>query len=133
MKNLIFLFVFFLPLFALIACGDDEDCCVLIGVAGTWVIEAEYYDPGDGSGDFTAVTSGKSITLRTDGTFVTANGGLCANQGDITDTGTYTDTRILPDNCVTIGGTPFTYDVRDGKLLINYPCTEPCVERYVRE
>ncbi len=123
----------FLLSVTLFACDkDDNKITIQDSIVGSWSLEAYYGDPGDGSGDFEPTDKTQILTFMTDGTYTSGDGGLC---GDRTgESGTYsTETlRIEPEECGTIGGIGYRYELADSKLLIYLPCIESCIQRYVR-
>jgi hypothetical protein len=92
-------------------------------------------DPGDGSGTFEAVTSDKHLSFYDDGNLI-CQGSLSAMAGS-TDTITSaifdaSDLTINSDCWVDLPIT-MTYEISNDTLLLNYPCIEGCIERYLRE
>lgn len=133
-----------LALLPLFACEKDseesfipEDVCGLNTT--TWVLTEEYYDPGDGSGEFMATTNSKSITWTNTGTF-SAEGNLCY-MGASPDAEVDTSFGIID----TVAQT-FTIDACNGstlvlsyelnedenELLLYYPCIEPCILKFIK-
>lgn len=91
-------------------------------------------DPGDGSGVFVSVDSQKVVEFFEDGSFC-SNGSICTMDVATTSpsTGTYDDETMMidVDDC-TVGHFPRTYDISADTLIINYPCIEPCREKFLR-
>lgn len=114
---------------AFTSCEKEEQDSELVN---SWKLIEVLADPGDGSGTFQPVTSDKIISFFEDGT-VTSNGILCqmSSETGTGSTGTYSETElsITPDNC---GFAAFvmTYEFAGANLIINYPCFEPCREKY---
>ena len=128
-------FLFFPFLFLLfISCNNDDDSELNDDIVGTWKLTEVLADPGNGSGEFRAVNSQKTITLLADGT-ITSNGNLCSMSPEATDptTGIYSieTSTFQADGCDSFDedfGYPFD---QDGKtLIISYPCFEPCKAKY---
>lgn len=120
---------FILLAFGLVACNaaDDE-------LESRWVITHNLMDPGDGSGTFQPVTTGKTLEFYEDGT-ITSTGDLCTMSTAITSgsSGTYTETPnvIEPDDC-DFGNFPITYTTDLDTMVLSFPCIEPCKEKYLR-
>ncbi len=127
----------FLPLLLLfvVACEKD-DISGPTELVGTWRLVEILADPGDGSGTFQPVDSDRRISFLADETF-TATGNVCNinSEAENNTTGRYFpgDNRLEPEDCLTIGGTPITYERVDRELIINYPCIEPCQHKYRKE
>jgi len=104
-------------------------------IVGKWHLIEELMDPGDGSGTFQPVSSNKEIRFFNNGTFE-ANGEMCgmANQASSTHTGTYdTSTETFsPDNCMSTAPISYKYSVNGNTLILIYPCTCGCQQKYER-
>ncbi|MFM1876136.1 MAG: hypothetical protein RL266_1873 [Bacteroidota bacterium] len=113
-----------------VSCNTEEEEPQLIG---QWHLIEQLADPGDGSGTFQPVVSDKMIEFFEDGSLV-SNGSLCtmAAQAGNGSTGTYstTDSTISVDNCGFAPPYPMTFELQGGFLILNYPCIEPCREKY---
>lgn len=116
-----------------INCSDDSENADT-SLNGKWQLRAVLYDPGDGSGTFQAVDSEKYIEFLSNQE-VRSNGNLC-NGGISSDDpsfGVYVlpDSTLLIDECSQdILSTRFR--IQKGKLILSYPCIEPCEEKYVK-
>ncbi len=108
------------------SCKKDAD------PVSKWKLIEQLMDPGDGSGVFVAVNSSKTISFFEDGT-VTSTGDLCqmSIESGVGSTGVYSevDQMITPDICGT-NGYPLNYEFEGSDLILNYPCIEPCREKY---
>lgn len=128
--KLIYLLICFCTAFALSSCNQEENEVDLIS---QWHLIEQLSDPGDGSGTFQPVSSDKTVEFFVDGT-ITSNGDLCwmGTETGTGSTGTYDsmDSTILPNNCGFAPPYPMTFEIQDGFLIINYPCIEPCREKY---
>ncbi len=129
MKKLLFLF---LVAVALGACNGEDDSHV-----GTWELKEVLLDPGDGSGTFQAVTSEKTLDLSADGN-ISSNGNLCFMGTDPdaanASTGMYSieaNTITLPD-CNGAERT-LTFEINDTEMIIDFPCVEPCQQKYRKQ
>ena len=132
----------FILLFAtaglLMACNNDDDNSATNpenDLIGYWRLIEVLADPGDGSGEFAPVESGKIITFQTDGV-ITSNGSLCDMHVGVTSpsTGTYsveTSTFNSPD-CAN-GEYDYPFEQTGNILVIEYPCIEPCKAKYQKE
>lgn len=117
------------------SCADDDDNLTPVDIVGEWRLSAVLADPGDGSGEFEPVVSTKEISFSNQNTF-TSNYSLCGlNSDDIAGSGIYSlvAKTITPDDCVTLGGSPFGLELIGDELIISYLCIEPCQEKYLRE
>ncbi|AUC75706.1 lipocalin family protein [Olleya sp. Bg11-27] len=118
----------------LVSCDNDDDSNTPTSettIIGTWQLTHVYMDPGDGSGDFTSVTSSKTLTFDADGT-VSSNTDMCtvASQTTSPTTGTYTtDGEINVDQCQNI---TLDFQLEQNTLIVYFPCIEACVEKYER-
>lgn len=126
-KTVLYLIPIF-PLLLFTSCTKDGD-----GVIGTWELTEVYSDPGDGSGGFSSVDSRKQITFRPNGEF-SAQGDFCSFSDEGDSQGEYfleTQT-IAPDACGD-RGIELRFDLPNNRtLIISYPCTEACQEKYRR-
>ncbi len=99
-----------------------------------WLLIEQLADPGDGSGVFVPVSSQKYLEFYDDGT-ISSNGSICTMSTEVgnASTGTYDDTTMIieVENC-TVGHFPRTYEMSADTLIINYPCIEPCREKFLR-
>jgi hypothetical protein len=133
MKNYMPLFVF---IFVLFSCSNDDDNQMTTEpeLIGNWKLIEVYADPGDGSGDFMAVDSNKTVNFGTDN-IISSNGNLCfmSIESDSPTEGLYSEeeqTFSIAD----CGIVPFSssFQIVDSNLIINYPCIEACQEKYVK-
>lgn len=130
MKQILFTVI---GIILLISCDSSDDAGNILtnDIVGTWQLTASLSDPGDGSGTFRSVSSNKTITFNSDGTF-TSNGNVC----DISITtstatnGTYnTMDNTINANCGTIN-LPISYSIDNLTMDISYICIEACESRY---
>jgi hypothetical protein len=133
MKKAILLFSFFTILFA---CTNDgfSDIQNDPELVGSWKMSGYLSDPGDGSGQFTAVESKKVINFSADGS-LTCNGDLCSMLSTSTDmntSGIYLGNSIILDNleCNNEQDLNIRYQRIGDTLLLYYPCKEPCFVEY---
>lgn len=104
------------------------------GLVSKWHLVEQLMDPGDGSGAFQPVTSDKTISFFEDGSVSSENGSICVGEvwsGGTSSSGTYSEVTMTIDvaNC-TGGHVPLSYEMDGGFLILNYPCIEPCQEKY---
>ena len=115
----------------IVACNSDDDANNTGNtLASTWKFTERLADPGDGSGAFTAVESNKVLTFGNNG-MVSSNGALCFMTTDIEtpSTGTYSaEEGTITSEC----GYVLHYVIEDDKLIINYPCIEPCKAKFTK-
>ena len=133
MKHFTFLFV---SLFILFSCSKDNDDSISTEpeLIGNWKLIEVYADPGDGSGDFSAVDSNKTVSFGTDN-IISSNGNLCfmSNESDSPSEGIYSEeeqTFSIAD----CGIVPFSssFQIVGSNLIIYFPCIEACQEKYVK-
>ena len=142
MKNLS---VFIAVLFALVSCSDNDDEINPENpkLIGTWLLVEQYYDPGDGSGEYEKIESEKSIEFLEDGIFK-SNGELCDlnSSTDANSSGTYlmNDTIIsqfsdenylMPEGCG-IEEYKVYFHIEESSLILSFPCIEGCGQKYAR-
>lgn len=118
----------------IISCSKDSDDNDNAKLLNSWLLIEQLIDPGDGSGVFVPVDSQKTIEFLDNGTVV-SNGSLCFINS-ITGSATIsaynsTEKYIIPGDCI---GADYmlTYEVIHDKLLLYYPCFEPCVQKFVK-
>lgn len=116
------------------ACSKDNDNHVDPSeIVGTWRLIEQLADPGDGSGTFQPVSSQKTIEFFSNGTF-SSNGTLCmmSTGSSQASTGTYStvDSSLSVDNCNQQVWLGITYEMDGSHLILNYPCIEPCRQKY---
>ena len=112
----------------LFSCSEEDS-----EVVSKWKLIEQLADPGDGSGTFQPVESDKTVTFYEDETFI-SNGTLCTMTVNVGNgsTGSYS----LQDSTITVDGcgfsTPYamTFEVQGSFMILNYPCIEPCREKY---
>lgn len=113
----------------LVSCKKEEDPALV----NKWHLIEQLADPGDGSGTFQPVSSNKTVEFFEDGT-ITSNGSLCGMSSEVGSgsSGTYStaDSTITVDNCGFDPPNPMTFEMQGENLIINYPCIEPCREKY---
>jgi len=118
--------LFLLLLVLLASCSQEEGPEIESGITGKWQLAEFLSDPGDGSGVFQPATIDKTITFFSDLTFE-SNSSMC-NINDGGSQGDYDpETMIIaPENCTF----RITFKHENSKLLLYYPCIEPCAEKY---
>ncbi|MBC3846466.1 hypothetical protein H8K90_08750 [Winogradskyella echinorum] len=133
MKKLSFILICIL----LVCCNSDDSNSDDAELIGDWRLIELLSDPGNGSGSFNSVESDFIITFLSDGTF-TANGDFC-NMLDETNspsTGIYSEIEftITPDNCEnSIPNWNYAFVINGDKLIVNFPCIEPCKVKYQKQ
>lgn len=109
------------------SCSKKDEKRIDSELVGVWKLTEVLADPGDGSGTYHSVNSNKTIEFHSDGT-LTSNGDICNMSG----TYLLTDSTINASNC-----SNSTFKIRFTKvgstLILNYPCIEPCGEKYVKK
>lgn len=102
----------------------------------SWVLVEEYFDPGDGSGDFVATENGFTIQWYDNNEF-SATGNLCSlwsEEGE-SSSGTFDidEQEIIVSNCVDGNPIQLRYELTDdGELLVYYSCIEPCILKFLQ-
>ncbi|THD65675.1 hypothetical protein E7Z59_13865 [Robertkochia marina] len=127
--------LFFLLLLPVISGCSDNDDDTSAGLVGTWRLEAVYYDPGDGSGDFASVESNKIIEFLADGTLI-SNGDLCtlSEEAGQETRASYNEelSELYVPGCqgelAVMTTLPFVLE--GNRLEIYYQCIEGCGHRY---
>ena len=135
-------FLFFIGL--IFSCSDSDDITFAeeSDFQGSWLLVGQYIDPGDGSGDFENVDSGKTIQFFADGSF-TSKGSLCMmnTESDSESNGIYVVMEKLNEYSAENYLTPENCDFEDFKvmlqfdgsnLLLSYQCFEGCVQKYAK-
>ncbi|MFT3918028.1 hypothetical protein [Cloacibacterium sp.] len=121
----------------LLSCRENIDETT---ITGTWKLTEQLVDPGDGSGKFTPVSSNKTVTFVTNGTY-TSNGSFCSINTDSNQNtnGNYTYTNseksMTPLNCNTtlFSVEKLSIEIQNGNLIIsNFGCIEPCAQKFVK-
>lgn len=124
------LFIFLSAALVLQACNQEES---EPDIVSNWHLIEQLADPGDGSGTFQPVSSGKTVQFFEDGTW-NSNGSLCtmSSESNNPSTGTFSvsDSTITVDDCGFAPPYPMTFQIQGGFLILNYPCIEPCREKY---
>jgi hypothetical protein len=117
----------------LISCATNDK--INSDLIGKWKLIEVLADPGDGSGTFHSVSSGKIIEFHSDGT-VTSNGSICdmSIESDLPSTGTYSlaDSTLNSANCAH-SVLKIKFGIIGSTLIINYPCDEACSAKYIKE
>lgn len=116
----------------LFSCNNDDDSNSNTDLIGNWQLIEVLLDPGDGSGTFSPVESGKTITFKSGG-IIASNGNLC-DMGIVSNnptSGNYSnsDSTFNSSDC----DNPeynFTFEQNGSILIIHYPCIEPCQVKY---
>jgi len=120
--------------FCLFSCTkqNDDPTPPPIALVGHWDLTHVLADPGNGSGVFKEVTRGKALTFANDGK-VSSSSPLCDMNSLLTvaGSGTYDNSFIYPNDCQ-VEGIKLTYKIEGQSLIIYYPCTETCAEKYVK-
>lgn len=120
--------LFFVVLGVITSCSKSKDKQTEVATGDTYKLIEILADPGDGSGTFQAVSSNKTIELKTNGTVV-SNGELCqmSTSSNSATAGTYSfsDSTITSANCSNL---PF--EITGEHLIIFYPCIEPCQGKF---
>lgn len=113
----------------LLSCNKDPN--ISTDLNGSYKMTEQYFDPGDGGGDFQSVNSNRLLTLNVDLT-ARANGDMCTLgiDADKNIEGSYSivDSMLIFDNCVDI-----LFSHRGTSLLLYYPCIEPCIAKYEKQ
>jgi len=125
-KCLLFLFII-----GMFSCSDSDEKTDNPELLGEWELIEVLVDPGDGSGIFRKVESNKIVKFQSNEK-VTSNGSLCGFSiiADNPSEGSYsiTDGTIIPALCELSLSVKF--EIKNGNLIISYPCIEPCQEKY---
>ncbi|HAA17039.1 MAG TPA: hypothetical protein DCE41_37140 [Cytophagales bacterium] len=105
-------------------------------IFGTYELTETLFDPGDGSGEFQAIDSNLTITIRTDSTF-TSNGALCeyTTDGLSRSRGTLVGARqvMQVSNCYNNLIQPdqeLGYAWDELEFVVSLGCDEPCLLRF---
>lgn len=123
-----------------ISCNNDDNTTNSdeASLVGNWKLIEFYVDPGDGSGEYTAIDSDKTMTFNSNGE-ITSNYSLC-NMNVIVDpepsSGTYSTTTGIIDvpNCPNDSPLTIQFEIsNEGNLIIYYPCIEGCSEKYIKQ
>ena len=118
--------------FSIMACSDDDNTNSSdFELLGTWKLIEIYSDPGDGSGDFVAISSEKTIQFNADGT-LSSNANLCDIFSEPLESsaGTYSELEAT----ISIIGcqSSSTFEIVGANLIVSYSCIEFCQEKYVK-
>lgn len=131
----IHLLFFCLTLALLASCGPEPPTAVEF--LGTWKLNEQYIDPGDGSGTFKIVLTNKTLTLLPDGHF-TSNGTMCtinSSSDNASYTGTYVlaaDSTMTPD--CSSPDTKIRFSMKGRTLYLTYLyCIEPCQQKFLKQ
>ena len=112
---------------AIVSCSKEDEEKIQSTVSNTYKLIEVLADPGDGSGTFQPVNSTKTIELLPNGNVV-SNGDICsmsANASPATSgTYSYTDSTITTSDC------KINFSLTGNKLILTYPCIEPCQAKY---
>ncbi|WP_298516469.1 hypothetical protein [uncultured Kordia sp.] len=137
MKKLLLLLVI-ATLFISCNTNDDAPISQEVSLLGNWRLVEYLADPGDGSGEYIAITSDKTLTFNSNGE-ITSNYSLC-NMLVIVDpepsSGTYSTTTGIIDvpNCPNASPLAIRFETsNEGNLIIYYPCIEGCSEKYIKQ
>jgi len=127
MKNLTFILLFSTYL---LSCSSTKNKTIL----GTWKLTEQRLDIGDGNSTFNKIESGKTITFLANGT-ITSNGEICfmTQTPEVQTTGTYdTLSKTITSKDCPKTTLKINYELNNGVLVINYPCMEPCQQKFVK-
>lgn len=101
-------------------------------LVGKWRLVEILLDPGDGSGEFQAVSSKKVLEFYSDGT-LKSNGEICfmGISSDTPTVGSYSlaDSTITGAHC-NDSFRKITFKKNDTTLILSFPCIEPCQAKY---
>lgn len=136
-------YLFIFTLLILTGCSsDDNKPKDETGILGKWKLIEQYLDPGDGSGDFQSIESGRTIEFFSNGT-VEINGELCFISSEVGDkeTGTYMitgsneadttfDGEIIPNTCSSRSAKVYFDLPLSGNLILWYQCIEGCGQKF---
>lgn len=132
-KTFLYKLIYLVLLGLIMSCSDDSEEADP-SLNGRWQLKAVLYDPGDGSGTFQSIDSDKFIEFLSNDE-VRSNGNLCNGgaKSDDPSSGVY----ALPDSILQIDGCRqdvllTRFRIENGKLILSYPCIEPCEEKYVK-
>lgn len=139
MKNCALLLVL---LFLFNCTSDDNSPKGDVELFGKWKLIEQYTDPGDGSGDFSSISSNRTVEFFSNGTIV-ANGILCYMSSEVgennsgtfklissNETDTNHDGEILPNDCE-FSETKIYFDINsNNKLVLWYQCIEGCGQKF---
>ena len=116
----------------LFSCTKQDDNPTPPTLTGHWRLAQTLADPGDGSGVFQDVESGKTLQFFDDGV-IKSSVPLCDMNSILTVTGegTYDDSFIFPQFCQT-DGIKLSYEIEGNNLVVYYPCIEACAEKYIK-
>ncbi len=125
-------FSFLVVTLLLLGCsGDDLDSS---NVIGKWKLVQTLVDPGSGTGIFRDVESNKTLTFLDNGTFISENGVVCfmSDKDETSSTGTFSseEKELYPNSCDSFAQIALNYTIAHSSLIVNYPCIEPCAEKY---
>ncbi len=116
-------------LFLTSSCSDNNEDHESVG---KWKLIEQYMDPGDGSGDYVAVDSEKTLEFFSNG-WINTKGTLCNISIDVDEDGNATysaqDQIIYPKGCSS-SDMRITYEIKDNYLYLYYPCIEGCGQKY---
>lgn len=115
----------------LLSCSSTKNTAIL----GTWKLTEQRLDIGDGNSTFNKIESDKTFTFLADGT-VTSNGAICfmTQMREAQTSGVYDAlTKVLSSKDCPKTDLKIRYEIKDGILIISYPCMEPCQQKYVKQ
>lgn len=136
-------YVIILSILLMFGCSsDDSKPTTNTSLIGKWKLIEQYFDPGDGSGDFQTVESQRIIEFFNDET-VKINGDFCFMSSEIGDveTGVFTvtsdeasdttfDGEITPDTCGSGNVKVFFNLQANGSLVLWFSCIEGCAQKF---
>ncbi|WP_224483331.1 hypothetical protein [Robertkochia aurantiaca] len=129
---------FCLAVFTLLFLGcSDDDTDSANPLLGAWQMTEQLVDPGDGSGEFRPVDTGRRLRFYEDGALESL-GTLCfiTTNDQAYALGNYNlaQRTIQPLGCENYdSGAVISFELDGNTLILNYPCIEPCAQKYVRE
>ena len=113
------------------SCSKKNENKIDSDLVGVWKLTEVLADPGDGSGTYQGVNNDKTIEFHSNGV-LTSNGGICGmtTGSNSPSSGTYSlmDSTISCSN----SGVKIRFKKMGSTLILNYPCIEPCGEKYVK-
>lgn len=120
----------FLIIFLLLFLCSCQKQSINEGSIAVYRLQSILSDPGDGSGNFQVVESGRNIEFLETGHILT-NSNIClfdtsANSIQLLEINDV-DSLILAEDCT------LRYSIQANNLLLYYPCIEPCIAKYKKD
>lgn len=125
--------IYLLLTLVLISRNSDDDAGN-DNVIGKWKLIGQWVDPGDGSGVFQPVFSNLTLHFLQTGNVTATNGSFCSiyTQPEGSGSGTFSlDTNTIETEC-TNGKITISFEIKDGNLILYFPCIEGCAQKYSR-